>query len=179
MTDESPGAEAWVRRDAELRAQLLRPRYRNYVLAVLLVGSSLNFMDRQIIGVLLQPLKEAFHVSDTYLGFLSGLSFALFYVTLGIPIAAVSDRRSRRVIITLSMTVWSAMTAICGFARTFPQLVLARIGVGIGEAGIHACGVHGDCGLFPQSTARRRHGHIRRRADGRHHVGSADWRVGC
>lgn len=135
MTDESPGAEAWVRRDAELRAQLLRPRYRNYVLAVLLVGSSLNFMDRQIIGVLLQPLKEAFHVSDTYLGFLSGLSFALFYVTLGIPIAAVSDRRSRRVIITLSMTVWSAMTAICGFARTFPQLVLARIGVGIGEAG--------------------------------------------
>jgi predicted MFS family arabinose efflux permease len=144
------GANASLKGDAELRIKLLRPAYRHYVLVILVLGFALNFLDRQIISVLLQPLKETFHVSDTLLGFLSGLSFALFYVTLGIPIAAMADRRSRRVIITLSMTMWCAMTALCASARTFPQLVLARVGVGIGEAGFTPAALAMIADYFPK-----------------------------
>jgi hypothetical protein len=119
------GANASLKGDAELRIKLLRPAYRHYVLVILVLGFALNFLDRQIISVLLQPLKETFHVSDTLLGFLSGLSFALFYVTLGIPIAAMADRRSRRVIITLSMTMLSGTVSRLGVAVT-NQAILRR-----------------------------------------------------
>ena len=109
--------------------------YRYYLLFVMLIGYSLNFLDRQIISILLQPIKEDLLLSDTMLGFLSGLSFALFYATLGIPIAALADRKSRRAIVSISMAVWSVMTAACGLAQNFFQLLLGRFGVGIGEAG--------------------------------------------
>lgn len=105
-----------------------------FLLVLFLVGTS-NYVDRNIIGVLLEPIKEEFGVSDAMLGLLSGLSFALFYATLGLPIARWADRGDRKLIITLSLGVWSVMTALCGVAQNFWQLALARVGVGVGEAG--------------------------------------------
>jgi len=99
-----------------------------------LVGTS-NYLDRNIIGVLLEPIRDEFGASDTMLGLLSGLAFALFYATLGIPVARIADRGDRRLVITVSLAVWSMMTVLCGFAQSFWQLALARVGVGAGEAG--------------------------------------------
>ena len=109
--------------------------YRWYALGLLTVVYVINFVDRQILSILLPSIKTAFDVSDTALGFLSGISFALFYATLGIPIAMWADRGNRRNIITLALTVFSIMTALCGLAANFVLLAVARIGVGVGEAG--------------------------------------------
>lgn len=109
--------------------------YRRYVLAVMFCGFTLNLFDRQIIGILLQPIKEEFLLSDTALGLLSGLAFALFYAVLGVPIAKLSDKYSRRKVIAVCMALWSAMTALGGVAQNAWQLVLTRAGVGVGEAG--------------------------------------------
>lgn len=110
------------------------PRYANYVLGLLFVVYVFNFIDRQILSILLEAIKADLGASDTQMGILSGLAFALFYTTAGIPIARWADRGSRRSIIALGLAVWSAMTAVSGLARSFPQLALARVGVGIGEA---------------------------------------------
>ncbi len=109
--------------------------YRRYVLGILVVVYVFNFIDRQILSILLQPIKLDLGLSDTQLGLLSGVAFAIFYVTFGIPIARLADRSSRVNIISASITIWSVMTAVCGLAQNFWQLLLARIGVGIGEAG--------------------------------------------
>src|SRR5262245_59532954 len=109
--------------------------YRRYVLGLLLVVYVVNFVDRSIVNILLEPIRQEFQPSDTALGFLSGVAFAIFYATLGIPIARWADRGVRRDIIALALFLWSGMTALSGLARTFPQLVLARIGVGVGHAG--------------------------------------------
>ncbi|MGF1455766.1 MAG: spinster family MFS transporter [Alphaproteobacteria bacterium] len=108
---------------------------RHIALAILTLIYILNYMDRQILSVLLQPIKEEFGVSDGTLGLLSGVTFALFYATLGIPIALLADRVNRRNVIAISLTVFSLMTVLCGMATQFWHLLLARIGVGIGEAG--------------------------------------------
>ena len=107
---------------------------RTFSFVLFLVGTS-NYVDRNIIGVLLEPIKKEFLVSDTMLGVLSGISFALFYATLGIPIARWADRGDRKLVITLCLGIWCAMTALCGLASTFWQLVAVRFGVGAGEAG--------------------------------------------
>jgi MFS family permease len=109
--------------------------YRNYVIALIWMVMLLRFVDLQIISVLLESIRKEFNVSDTQLGLLSGLAFALFYGTLGIPIAWLADRYNRRNIVAAALGLWSAMTAVCGFAGTFAQLFLARVGVGVGEAG--------------------------------------------
>lgn len=111
------------------------PNYRKYALGILLVGYVINFVDRSILSLLLEPIKLELALTDSQLGFLGGLAFAVFYTFLGIPIAALADRRSRVKILAVSMVIWSAMTAICGLANNFLTLLLARIGVGIGEAG--------------------------------------------
>ena len=111
------------------------PAYRNYVLFILWVTYILNFVDRQLINILLEPIKLEFGASDTAMGFLTGFAFALFYASLGVPIARLADRWSRRNVIAISVGIWSAMTAISGLASSFAQLALARVGVGIGEAG--------------------------------------------
>lgn len=111
------------------------PRYRNYALGVLFLGYVVNFIDRSILAILLEPIKLELGLNDTQLGLLGGLAFALFYTTLGIPIAALADRWSRVKILSIAMVVWSGMTAVCGFAQGFWMLLLARIGVGVGEAG--------------------------------------------
>jgi MFS family permease len=114
---------------------LYSSRYRNYALGVLFLGYVVNFIDRSILSILLEPIKHDLMLSDTELGLLGGLAFALFYATLGIPIAALADRWSRVKVLVISMVIWSAMTALCGMAVSFATLLLARIGVGVGEAG--------------------------------------------
>lgn len=109
--------------------------YRYYVLGILTLIYALNFLDRQIIGILAVPLKAEFQLSDSQFGLLGGLAFAVLYSTLAIPIAWLADRSSRVWVITTSLTIWSGFTALCGVAGNFAQLFLCRMGVGIGEAG--------------------------------------------
>ena len=105
------------------------------VLAVLILAYTFNFLDRQILGILAGPIKAELGLSDSQLGLMGGLAFALFYTGLGVPIAALADRWSRTWIMTGALTLWSAFTALCGFATGFWQLFLCRMGVGVGEAG--------------------------------------------
>ena len=109
--------------------------YRRYALGLLVVVYVVNFLDRQVLGILLDSIKADLGASDTALGFLSGFAFAALYSTLGVPIAAWADRGTRRNIIALALFAWSAMTALQGRATSFAMLALARVGVGIGEAG--------------------------------------------
>jgi predicted MFS family arabinose efflux permease len=108
---------------------------RTYVLFILVLVYTFNFIDRQIIGILAVPIKADLGLSDTELGLMGGLAFALFYTGLGIPIAMAADRFSRTWIMTAALTIWSAMTAVSGLANNFWQLFAARLGVGVGEAG--------------------------------------------
>lgn len=108
---------------------------RNYVLGILVVVYVFNFIDRQILAILQESIKADLLLSDTQLGFLGGIAFAIFYATLGMPIARIADRTSRTGVITVCLTLWSAMTALCGLVTSFVQLLLARIGVAVGEAG--------------------------------------------
>src|SRR4249919_2692004 len=109
--------------------------YQNYVLGMLTLVYVFNFIDRQVLVILQESIKKELHLSDTQLGLLSGFTFAIFYVTLGIPIARLADKGNRRNVVTISLAIWSLMTAFSGLARNFIQLLLARIGVGVGEAG--------------------------------------------
>jgi len=111
------------------------PAVRNYALGVLVVVYTFNFIDRQILSILLEPIKQDLGLSDSALGMLTGFAFALFYATLGIPIARFADRSNRRNLIAWALAIWSAMTAVSGLAQNFWHLLLARIGVGVGEAG--------------------------------------------
>jgi len=111
------------------------PARRGLTLFLLVVVYTFNFIDRQIVGILAVPIKADLGLSDSQLGLMGGLAFALFYTGLGIPIAMLADRVSRTWIMTIALTVWSAMTAVCGLANNFWQLFAARLGVGIGEAG--------------------------------------------
>ena len=105
------------------------------VLAILLLAYIFNFIDRQIIGVLAVPIKAELQLSDTQLSLMGGIAFALFYSGIAIPVAWLADRRSRVNIIAVSVALWSLFTAVCGLAQNFWHLFLARMGVGIGEAG--------------------------------------------
>ena len=107
------------------------------MLFTLLIVYILNFLDRQIVNILAEPIKTELGLSDTQLGLLAGPAFAVFYAVLGIPIARYADNaRTNRVwLISVCLAIWSAMTAICGIAQNFVQLALARVGVGVGEAG--------------------------------------------
>lgn len=109
--------------------------YRVWVLIMLFVVYAFNFLDRQIISILAIPIQQELGLSDRQLGLLGGIAFAALYSTLGVPIAWLADRTNRTWIITISLTVWSGFTALCGFAQSFWQLFAARVGVGVGEAG--------------------------------------------
>ena len=108
---------------------------RRIALLVLIVVSVFNYLDRTVISILQVPIKRDLSLSDAQLGALTGLAFALFYSTLGVPIARLADRYSRRFVIAGSLLLWSAMTAVSGFAGSFAMLVFFRIGVALGEAG--------------------------------------------
>lgn len=105
------------------------------VLAMLLLVYTFNFLDRQILGILAGPIKADLHLSDAEFGAIGGLAFALLYSVLGVPLAYLADRTSRSRVVAGSLAVWSAFTALCGFATGYWQLFLFRLGVGVGEAG--------------------------------------------
>ena len=109
--------------------------YRNYVLFMLAVVAFFNYLDRMVLSMLVEPIKADLGFSDGQLGLLTGFAFALFYATFGIPIARLADTRSRVTILSVCMALWSAMTAVCGLAQNFAHMLLARVGVGVGEAG--------------------------------------------
>ncbi|MEL7041785.1 MAG: MFS transporter [Pseudomonadota bacterium] len=109
--------------------------YRAYVLFALLIVYIFNFIDRSLISVLGEPIRETFALSDLQIGLLSGLAFAILYTLLGIPFAMLAERRSRTWIVSIALAAWSAMTVACGMAQNTFQFALARIGVGVGEAG--------------------------------------------
>lgn len=108
---------------------------RNYYLALLCLTALLNMLDRQIFAILLEPIKRGLHLSDTQMGFVSGGAFAIVYTIAGIPLGRLIDTGKRRTILAGTLLVWSFMTMCCGFARSFSLLLIARMGVGIGEAG--------------------------------------------
>ena len=108
---------------------------RRYVLGVLVVTYTFNFIDRQILGILVEPIKRDLGVSDTFMGLLTGLAFAVFYTLMGIPIARIADRANRRNLIAVALAIWSTFTALQGVAQNAWQLMVFRIGVGVGEAG--------------------------------------------
>jgi predicted MFS family arabinose efflux permease len=108
---------------------------RHYALAILVVVYTFNFIDRQILSILLEPVKTELGLSDTAMGMLTGFAFAMFYATLGIPIARYADRSNRRNLIAAALGIWSFFTALSGLAANFWHLLIARIGVGVGEAG--------------------------------------------
>lgn len=109
--------------------------YRKYVMGLLLGIYIINFIDRQVVNILAEAIKRDLALADWQLGLMGGLAFAVLYTILGLPVAILAERKDRSVIISIAIAVWSACTAACGLAQNFVQLVLARIGVGIGEAG--------------------------------------------
>jgi MFS family permease len=129
--------------------------YRSYVLAVLVIVYTFNFIDRQIVGILAVPIKAELRLSDAQLGLMGGLAFALFYTLLGIPIARLADKVSRTGIMTAALALWSVMTAVCGLTHNFAQLFMARVGVGVGEAGGVAPAYSLICDYFPTKERAR------------------------
>lgn len=107
-----------------------------YALGVLMLAYMVSVADRQVLSLLVTPIRADLGISDTGISLLGGIAFALFYTGMALPIAYVSDRRSRRTVIAIGIATWSAMTVLCGLARSFWQLLLARIGVGVGEAAL-------------------------------------------
>lgn len=110
-------------------------RHRGYALSVLVVVYVFNFIDRQILNILQEPIKADLGLSDTQLGMLTGFSFALIYCIAGIPVARLADMTNRKAVISVSLALWSGFTALCGLTSNFIQLLGARLGVGLGEAG--------------------------------------------
>jgi MFS family permease len=110
-------------------------RHRAWALAVLVVVYVFNFIDRQVLSILQEDIRRDLGLNDLQLGMLTGLSFAFIYCTFGIPVARIADSTSRKGVIAVSLAVWSGFTVLCGLAGNFWQLFLARLGVGLGEAG--------------------------------------------
>ncbi len=128
-------SEATASDTAAARKTEFSRAYRIYVLIVLTAVYTFNFVDRQIMGILAPAIQEDLGLSDSQLGILIGFAFAVLYTTVGIPIARLADRTNRVNIVAISLAAWSGFTALCGLAQNFTQLALARVGVGIGEAG--------------------------------------------
>lgn len=132
------GRSTLDRGDNEHPSSAYSPRRRAWMLSALFLVSASSYLDRNMISVALEPMKREFHASDSLLGLLTGAAFAVLYVGLGIPVARWADRGNRKRIITGALAVWSMMTVTCGLATSFWQILLARIGVGAGEAGAMA-----------------------------------------
>jgi MFS family permease len=122
-----------------------------YSVSVLMLMYIFSFIDRTTISLLVEPMKRDLHISDTQIGMLQGLAFALLYTFLGLPIARLSDRHSRKAIIGAGVFIWSIMATLCGLARTAPQLFMARVGVGVGEAALSPAAYSIITDSFPRS----------------------------
>src|SRR5271156_1243704 len=123
-----------------------------YSLAVLMLMYIFSFIDRTTISLIVEPMKRDLHISDTQMGMLQGLAFALLYTFLGLPIARLSDRHSRRAIIAAGVFIWSIMATLCGLARSATQLFVARIGVGVGEAALSPAAYSIITDSFPRAS---------------------------
>lgn len=134
MTDSDQAARDALAQDFR-EQDALALRRRTLTLALLTFTYFFSYMDRQILAILQELIKKDLHLSDTQLGLLGGFAFAVFYATLGIPAARLADKGNRKKLVAIALALWSAMTALCGLAQNFIQLLIARIGVGIGEAG--------------------------------------------
>src|SRR5580704_6818240 len=121
--------------DPPARTPLFSEGYKRTVLTTLTLVYTLNFIDRTIVGIIGQPMKESLGITDNQLGLLGGLAFALLYTLLGVPIARLAERWSRVNIMAVCITLWSGFTALCGLAPNFAAMLAFRVGVGIGEAG--------------------------------------------
>lgn len=131
------------------------PRYAWYVIGVLMLAYTLSFIDRQIMSLLVGPVRADLNINDTQFSLLHGLAFGLFYTLMGLPLGRVADRGNRRMIIVLGIAAWSVMTAVCGLARNFWQLFAARIGVGVGEAALSPAAYSLIADYFPPSKLGR------------------------
>jgi MFS family permease len=131
------------------------PAYGWYVVVVLTLGYVVSFLDRQIFALLVQPIRADLGLTDTQVSLVGGLAFAIFYTVLGIPIGRLADRRSRRAIIAVGITIWCCMTAACGLARNYWQLFLARVGVGVGEATLNPSALSLISDYFPRERRGR------------------------
>jgi MFS family permease len=129
--------------------------YAWYVVVVLLIAQAFSFLDRMIMGLLVGPIRESFQISDTQYSLLAGLAFSLFYAIMGLPLARIADRGSRRNLIVVGIAVWSFMTAACGLAKGYWSLFVARIGVGIGEATLGPAAYSMIADYFPKSVLGR------------------------
>jgi MFS family permease len=125
--------------------------YAWYVTAVFALYFALSFTDRQIIGVLVQPMKAALRLTDVQIGLIGGLSFVVFFVCFGLPLGRLADTRNRKWLILAGITVWSASTVLCGFATRFWELLVLRMGVGLGEATLGPCAYSILADIFPRN----------------------------
>ena len=129
--------------------------YAWYVVAVLMFAYMVSFIDRQILSLLVQPIKRDLGVTDTEIGLLAGFAFAIFYSVLGVPIARLADRTNRKILISVGVVLWSLMTAACGLTKTFWHLFLARVGVGVGEATLSPAAYSMMADYFPPNKLAR------------------------
>lgn len=129
--------------------------YPWYVVIVLMLAQTFSFIDRMIMGLLVGPIRASFGISDTQYSLLAGLAFAVFYAIMGLPLARIADRKSRKLLIALGICVWSIMTALCGLAQGFWGLFLARVGVGVGEASLSPAAYSMISDYFPKNILGR------------------------
>ncbi|MFL2770202.1 MAG: spinster family MFS transporter [Rhodospirillaceae bacterium] len=132
-----------------------RTGYAWYVVVLLFGTYTLSYIDRYILSLLIEPVKATLQLTDFQIGVLLGPAFVLFFVVMGLPFGWLADRKNRRVIITFAIIFWSILTAACGLARTFVTLLIARIGVGVGEAGLSPSSLSLICDYFPKETRPR------------------------
>jgi len=135
---------------AERAAAGTESRYAWYVVGVLTLANVSGFLDRQVLSLLVPAIERDLNISDTQMSYLIGLSFSVFYTVLGLPIAWWADRANRRNVMAAGVTLWSLMTMLCGLVATYPRLLLARIGVGVGEATLNAPSVSLIADYFPR-----------------------------
>lgn len=129
--------------------------YGWYVVVILTLAYTVSFIDRQIMALMVEPIRRDLAISDTQMSLLIGLAFAIFYTLLGIPIARLADRYSRRGIIASGIVIWCTMTAFCGLSKNYSQLFVARIGVGVGEAALSPSALSLISDYFPKETRAR------------------------
>lgn len=132
-----------------------RPAYSWYVVAVLMLAYTNSFIDRQILSLLIEPIRHDLQISDTQVSLLAGLAFTIFYTLMGVPIARLADQRNRRTIIAIGIASWSLMTATCGLAKNFFHMFMARVGVGVGEATLSPAAMSMISDYFPREKLAR------------------------
>ena len=132
-----------------------KPLYAWYTVGVLMLAYTNSFIDRQILSLLIEPIRRDLQINDTQISLLAGIAFTIFYTLMGVPIARLSDQKNRRTIIIIGITFWSLMTATCGMAKQYWQLFLARMGVGLGEAALSPAAMSIISDYFPISKLAR------------------------